>query len=92
MFDAFWDDFKWKIFGFCFVPYLIYFTTSFIYMTNMLYLKDETAEIYDFGEDEVSYIIWLEPPFRAIFGVLLSFHFGIQCYQISREGVRQHFD
>lgn len=37
MFDAFWSDFKWKIFGFCFVPYLFYFTASFYYITMMLY-------------------------------------------------------
>ena len=49
MFEAFWSDFKWKIFGFCFIPYLTYFLASFIYITTMLYQAGEEAPDWDFS-------------------------------------------
>lgn len=48
MFDAFWSDFKWKIFAFCFLPYLVYFGVSFFYLVTMLYDPGEEAPEFGF--------------------------------------------
>ena len=47
MFDSFWNDFKWKIFFSCFVPYLFYFSCSFLYILLMLFLPNEESYEWD---------------------------------------------
>ena len=78
MFEAFWSDFKWKIFGFCFVPYLTYFVASFIYITTMLYQAGEEAPDWDFSSDNLLYIDTYELPLRIVLIVLLLFQLFIQ--------------
>ena len=76
MFDAFWGDFKWKIFSLCFLPYLLYFITAFAYITTMLFEPDETAP--DWGFDGLDYMEVWEPPLHHIYLVLLIFQIFIQ--------------
>ena len=92
MFDSFWSDFKWKIFSFCFLPYLAYFSIAFIYLTMMLFESDEFAEEYGFDSDNLSYIETYEPPIRYIFLVFLLFHTGVQIRQMINDGLAHHLD
>lgn len=71
MFDAFWGDFKWKIFFFCFLPYLIYFITAFVYITTMLFKPGEVAPAWGFLE--LDYMEVWEPPLHHIYLILLLF-------------------
>jgi len=90
MFDAFWSDFKWKIFGFCFVPYLIYFSTCFMYLVTMLYKPDEEAPNWDFSPDSLLYMDTYEAPLLSAFIILLFFQMGIQVKQMISDGVKRH--
>lgn len=77
MFDAFWSDFKWKIFAFCFLPYLVYFCITFMYLIQMLFDPEEEAPEFDFKKEDLEYLDTWEPPLRWIFTILLLFHMGI---------------
>ena len=90
MFDAFWSDFKWKIFTFCFLPYLLYFCISFIYIVRMLFDPDEEAAEFDFKKENLEYLKEEEPPMRYIFALLLIFHMGIQIKQLISDGLWGH--
>lgn len=90
MFDAFWSDFKWKIFGFCFVPYLFYFASSCIYIMMMLYKPGEVSPSYDLNSSALDYLDTYEVPLRFVFFVLLLFHIGIQIKQLSNDGFMKH--
>jgi hypothetical protein len=90
MFDAFWSDFKWKIFGFCFVPYLLYFFTSLTYLVLMLHTPDEEALDWGYSSDDLYYMEKYETPTRTVFGVLLFFQMGIQIKQMSNDGLKRH--
>ena len=71
MFDAFWGDFKWKIFSLCFLPYLLYFFTAFAYITTMLFKPGEVAP--DWGFEELKYMEVWEQPLHHIYLLLLLF-------------------
>lgn len=55
MFDSFWTDFKWKIFFSCFVPYLLYFCSAFLYIISMLYDKNESSGQWDIRAKDYDY-------------------------------------
>ena len=78
MFDAFWNDFKWKIFAFCFLPYLFYFLLSFGYLSNMLFQTGEEAKDWEFYAEDISYIDTYELPLRWIFMVFLVYFIFIE--------------
>ena len=71
MFDAFWGDFKWKIFYFCFIPYLFYFVTALAYITMMLYKPGEVAP--EWGFDGIDYLEVWEPPLHYVYLLQLLF-------------------
>ena len=91
MFDAFWSDFKWKIFFTCFLPYLLYFSCAFLYIVLMLFLPDDESEEWAITADSLSYLATFEVPSRIILFILWLFHFIVQMKQIVADGLRQHF-
>ena len=74
MFDSFWNDFKWKIFFSCFVPYLIYFSCALSYFMLMLVRPDEQSTIWQINARDASYIETYELPLRCALGALWFFH------------------
>ena len=83
MFDAFWGDFKWKIFSLCFLPYFVYFMSALLYITMMLYKPGEVAP--DWGFEALEYLDVWEPPLHHIFLLLLLFQIVIQIKQIMND-------
>ena len=77
MFDSFWNDFKWKIFFSCFVPYLFYFSCSFLYILLMLFLPNEESYEWDINTRKADYIDKYEAPLRFAVFVLWLFHFAV---------------
>ena len=90
MFDAFWSDFKWKIFTFCFLPYLFYFSVSFCYITMMLHKSDESSVKWGFETHSLHYMNDWELPLRWLFTILLIFHIGVQIKQAVSDGIKSH--
>ena len=78
MFDAFWSDFKWKIFSFCFLPYLLYFVVAVAYLLLMLFEPGEEAPDWEFMAEDLTYLDTTELPLRIVFIVLWLFHFAVQ--------------
>ena len=74
MFDSFWNDFKWKIFFSCFVPYLLYFSLAHTYFMAMLFRPDEESSVYEITTENTSYMATYEMPCRVVLSVLWLFH------------------
>jgi hypothetical protein len=71
MFDAFWSDFKRKIFIFCFLPYLVYFICCEAYIVMMLFMPGESSEQWEFAAEDLEYLDTYEGPLRALVLILL---------------------
>jgi len=78
MFDAFWVGFKLKIFIFCFIPYLIYFSFTFLFLTKMLFLPGEEATEFEFFAEDLDYIDTYERPLRGLLLALLIYQLVIE--------------
>ena len=91
MFDAFWSDFKWKIFLMCFCPYFVYFMTAQMYLVLMLYDPDEEALLWDFDQSSISYIDKTELPLRIGFILLLLMNILVEFMQCKTDGLRLHY-
>ena len=78
MFNSFWNDFKWKIFFSCFVPYLFYFLSAFFYILLMLFHEDEVSEVWDIKTEDSEIVLKYEMPLRIVLVILWLFHFIVQ--------------
>jgi len=41
MLDVFWDDHKWQVFRWIFIPYIFYLCLTLYYMVNVIYGTDD---------------------------------------------------
>jgi len=74
MFDSFWNDFRWKIFFSCFVPYLLYFSCALFYILLMLFVPEEHSEQWEMNTDDLGYLQQAELPLRILLIILWLFH------------------
>jgi len=92
MFDAFWSDFKWKIFLFCLVPYMFFFGLSFAYLSLMLFHPEESSEDWGILASDHDYLATHELPLRIILLASWLFHVSVQMKQIIADGFTHHFN